>query len=334
MANELAVIDVEPVTQVVALTREGLAAAAEQVKLLQEYFFSTLVEGIDYGNIPGIPKPCLFQPGAITLAQAARVRPHYDLLEGCVVDFTTPLVYYAVRCTLLRMSDGWALGEGMGACSSEERKYKYRSGKENADRAELANTILKMAEKRAFVDAVSKLTGASRFVTQDMEDIRANEEAKPPTATPASAPPVSADKQKVPCPRGCGGFIIAKTVKATGKTFYGCSNFQSALKCRATMTHAEYDIATGGTGEKPVEATKPAPPPEVEPDLAIDTIWRQTWRLQLVPLSLGEDQVRHDLGRLFDGDLDRMPTKYRKRALERMKEMAGQGTTEDPYKDQ
>ncbi len=166
-----------------------------------------------------------------------------------------------------------------------------------------------------------------KTLRQDAEQEEKSEQPAP--ATPAQAPPVSPEKQKVPCPRACGGWIVKKTAR-NGNEFYGCTGYQTPAKCRATMTHAEYNKAAGIT--EPEEAAKPAP--EAEPDLAIDTIWRQTWREQLVPLSLAEDQVRHDLGRLFDGDLDKMPTKYRKRALQRMRELAGQGSTEDPYKDQ
>jgi hypothetical protein len=59
-----------------------------------------------------------------------------------------------------------------------EKKYRYRKQKvngqdvqiENPDPADLQNTLIKMANKRAFVDAVLKATGASRYFSQDMED--------------------------------------------------------------------------------------------------------------------------------------------------------------------
>jgi hypothetical protein len=86
------------------------------------------------------------------------------------------------------------LGEGIGECSSNEEKYKWRKAydeewnatPENRRRikfgkykdkqvrtepADVANTILKMAKKRAQVDAVITCTAASDIFTQDIEDL-------------------------------------------------------------------------------------------------------------------------------------------------------------------
>ena len=41
----------------------------------------------------------------------------------------------------------------------------------NPDTADLVNTILKMATKRAYIAAVLNATGASEFFTQDLEDV-------------------------------------------------------------------------------------------------------------------------------------------------------------------
>jgi hypothetical protein len=45
---------------------------------------------------------------------------------------------------------------------------------ENANPADVFNTVLKMAKKRAFVDATITATASSDFFTQDLEDIRDN----------------------------------------------------------------------------------------------------------------------------------------------------------------
>jgi len=55
------------------------------------------------------------------------------------------------------------------------------------------NTILKMAKKRALVDAVLNTTGASQFFTQDMEDFK----APPPQPTPAPPHGTRAAQQAV-----------------------------------------------------------------------------------------------------------------------------------------
>ena len=51
---------------------------------------------------------------------------------------------------------------------------------ENDNPADCYNTVLKMAKKRALVDAVLTATAASDIFTQDLEDISANIVAKTP----------------------------------------------------------------------------------------------------------------------------------------------------------
>lgn len=51
-------------------------------------------------------------------------------------------------------------------------KYKDTEKSENPDIADVYNTVLKMAKKRALVDAVLTATAASDLFTQDIEDIR------------------------------------------------------------------------------------------------------------------------------------------------------------------
>jgi hypothetical protein len=70
------------------------------------------------------------------------------------------------------------VGSGVGFCSSLEDKYRYKSVWENnvkkqveiENHINLANTILKMAKKRCYVDATLSSTMASFIFTQDLED--------------------------------------------------------------------------------------------------------------------------------------------------------------------
>src|SRR5690606_23849470 len=59
---------------------------------------------------------------------------------------------------------GLVIGSGMGSCSSLESKYISRP-------RDLENTILKMAKKRAYVDATLSTFGLSDQFTQDVEDM-------------------------------------------------------------------------------------------------------------------------------------------------------------------
>ena len=85
--------------------------------------------------------------------------------DGSTV-FGTCVGFFEVEatCTIQGMN-----GEVLSRCSARcnNREAKYRS----LALFDIRNTILKMAEKRAFVSAVLIATGASDIFTQDIEDI-------------------------------------------------------------------------------------------------------------------------------------------------------------------
>ena len=68
------------------------------------------------------------------------------------------------------------VGEGFGSCNSREKSHWRKDPLAND------NTILKMAKKRAHVDAVLTGLGASNVFTQDLEDYE--EETQETTSKP------------------------------------------------------------------------------------------------------------------------------------------------------
>ena len=105
-----------------------------------------LKAGRDYDRLPNTSKPTLFKSGA-------------EILCGV-------LVMYEVKMTVYGKDDK-IVAEGIGSCNSKERKYL------RGDFATQLNTILKMAKKRAYVDAILTACHASKVFTQDIEDIAA-----------------------------------------------------------------------------------------------------------------------------------------------------------------
>lgn len=89
------------------------------------------------------------------------------------------LYRYVITCKLYRGDQ--QVGEGVGSCSSMETKY-IRAPRDSE------NTILKIAKKRAFVDAVLTTLGLSDRFTQDVEDIQSNK-----ATTDDSVPVVEAE---------------------------------------------------------------------------------------------------------------------------------------------
>lgn len=186
----------------------------EQIRRLQALVNTYLrpstpgkVDG-DYGIIPGTEKPTLLKPGADKLCDIYGLMPVYDFLAR-EVDYSAGFIAYEVRCRLVRRDSGVPVGEGAGACNSRESRYQdtvwwnergapprdlgwtetKKGGKwfrkvPNDNPADLVNTILKMAKKRALIDAVLSVTRSSGLFTQDLED-RLSESARP--ATPAQA---------------------------------------------------------------------------------------------------------------------------------------------------
>ena len=174
--------------------QEPLTAVAirAQVNLVQEVMQAVMKKDTHYGTIPGTPKPTLYKAGAEVLAATFRIAVSYE-----VVDLSTPdYVRYRVTATGTHQTTGYVMGAGMGECSSGEEKYKWRKavnanefaatpedkrrtkyGKSyNVDQvrtepADLANTILKMACKRAQVAMTLNVIAASDCFTQDIEDL-------------------------------------------------------------------------------------------------------------------------------------------------------------------
>jgi len=80
-------------------------------------------------------------------------------------------------------------------------KYKDAERQENPDIADTYNTVLKMAKKRALVDATITACAASDIFTQDIEDDEPKEDKAPPKSQPvpqAAAQPPAQETQAAP----------------------------------------------------------------------------------------------------------------------------------------
>ena len=103
----------------------AVRAAIETLKALRTFVAAELVEGVDYGEIPGTGKTkTLLLPGAQKIALYFNCYPTYEvqrieLGNGHLEVFTT--------CRLRHRGSETTAAEGMGSCSSMEKKYRYRS---------------------------------------------------------------------------------------------------------------------------------------------------------------------------------------------------------------
>jgi len=305
--------------------------AKQQLQSLREYFASVLEDGVDYAVIPGTKKPSLLKPGAETLAMALNAAPDFELTER-QIDWEAERAYLEFRCVLRSRSSGKVMGAGVGAVTTEEKRYKYqKDGKRVKDPLKNLNTLLKIGKKRAFVDAVLTVTGASRFFTQDLEDMPKGEVSNgtPPAARPA------VNGKDVACVK-CGDGIMERRVRrADGGVFYGCTNFP---QCKQTLDASEYEALVSNMAK---EATSKEPEPEIaEPVLepwerqgaAGTTAWQQVWRQTAETLGIASSVVEElAKDKCECDDIDKLSTSYRRRLMEMLEESAGGG---DPFAEQ
>ena len=171
-----------------------------QVQLIQEVMKAVMEKDVHYGVIPGTTKPTLYKPGSEKILSTFRIAAHPKEIE----DLSTPdEIRYRVKVYGVAMEDDHILfGVGIGECSSNEAKYKWRmpvcdeefnetpedrkrliwkkgyQDKPNYQQkqirtnpSDVANTILKMAKKRAQIDMTLTATAASDVFDQDLEDL-------------------------------------------------------------------------------------------------------------------------------------------------------------------
>lgn len=137
--------------------------AKERIKMLQAFVNEMMIPDVDYGIIPRCNKPSLFKSGAEKLCDIFGFSRYIEILNR-VENWEKGIFHYEVKAILVNKKTGLTETEGVGCCNSKESKYK------NQDSFSIVNTILKMAKKRALIDAVLSATRSSGIFTQDVED--------------------------------------------------------------------------------------------------------------------------------------------------------------------
>lgn len=175
------------------LTSEEIRA---NVNLIQKVLRSVMKKDVHFGVIPGTQKNTLYKPGAEKILSTFRIAAGEPVIE----DLTADEIRYRVTVKGVHQVTNHFLGAGIGECSSGEEKYKWRRpvcAEEWTDTAEdrrrevwkkvegeavklkqvrinptdVANTVLKMAHKRALVAMTLVVTAASDVFNQDIEDL-------------------------------------------------------------------------------------------------------------------------------------------------------------------
>lgn len=283
MENEIARYD---------MTQDAMtpATVVNQVQLIQHVMEKVMKDGEHYGVIPGCgKKPSLLKAGAEKLSLTFRLSPSYEVNQK---DLPNGHREYYVKCTLTHIPTGSVFGEGVGACSTMEGKYKFRTGEveftgkpvpkdywtnrdinliggkgfstkkndkgqweivkagekvEHDNPADYYNTVLKMAKKRAHVDAVLTATAASDIFTQDVEDMPEviNVTPKDVVDVKPEMPPPSLPRQHEEPPESLG----QEPPKDYDETFVKIEKVESKTGTTNGKPWKAYFITTA-TGEK------------------------------------------------------------------------------------
>lgn len=198
--------DGTPTQDVTALAPSFVGSGAEfqrRMAALEQFVRTYLREGEDYGLIPGTRKPTLFKSGAEKLCDIYGFTSEIIVLDK-LEDWERGRFSYTIIATLRSKRTGLIETQGIGNCNSLEARYRYvwlsesrippgtdlkklPHQRKKGDRGSFTvyrvptedpfsqvNTILKMAKKRALVDAVLSATRSSGLFSQDVEDLRAN----------------------------------------------------------------------------------------------------------------------------------------------------------------
>jgi hypothetical protein len=256
-----------------------VAEVRQNINLIQEAMKATMKRDVHFGVIPGCGKPSLYKAGAEVIMALFKLST-----DPIITDLSKDgEIRYQVKVNVTHR-DTTFVGSGIGECSSGEEKYSWRAAlcQEEFDSfpetmrrikfkkyqgnisqvnqvrvspSDMANTILKMAKKRALIDAVLTATGASDIFSQDIEDLpegyipqetapeapdpketvaEPEKTQNPPVETSNSTVPEELKKEGIECEGNCGAIITNKKVidfsksKFSGKVY--CYNCQKDKK--------------------------------------------------------------------------------------------------------
>lgn len=187
MSNEINALSIIDTVEI-----DNIANTMAKIQQMQNVVQKTLKKGHDFGEVPGTSKPTLLKPGGEKICMLFGLNPEYEFLQ-ITEDYDKEFFSYNIRCTLFR--NGQPVAQGVGSCNSKEKKYRFINVDEipenyigqseqftdkygrtkykinNPDICSIVNTILKMAKKRAFIDAVLQVASLSEVFTQDIEDM-------------------------------------------------------------------------------------------------------------------------------------------------------------------
>lgn len=244
---------------------QHISATMQKIAGFQAVVQKTLKKDHDYGIIPGTGnKPTLLKPGAEKILMLMGLTSEYEVVEK-VQDYEKGFFAFTVKCRLskgnllvteglghantkeARYSNRWVterkLPDGIDkdALQSREREGKYGPYKEylveNLDTFTLVNTVLKMAKKRAQVDAALTVASLSEIFSQDLEDLAMDDPQETPVKQ-GKAPKAQPNK-KGSTVRNPQGLVFAQVAKWAEETGF---SVEEALETAREILRTSYGV--------------------------------------------------------------------------------------------
>jgi hypothetical protein len=155
-------VEVNAISIIDAVNLQAIQQTMQKIASFQAIVQKTLKPNHDYGIIPGTgDKPTLLKPGAEKILMLFGLTSEFEEIER-VQDYENGFFAFTIKCILSK--NGQKVTEGVGHANTREKKYVKQ------DPYSIANTILKMAKKRALIDATLTVAALSEIFTQDLED--------------------------------------------------------------------------------------------------------------------------------------------------------------------
>jgi hypothetical protein len=217
----------QEVTTIEELLPQTTGEIKLQIQRIQEIHRSVMIKDVHYGQIPGTHKDTLYKAGSELLLTTFRIAVDPDIEDLSTDDeirYRVTLRGIANAEMKMDTISGVLVGAGVGEASTNEEKYKWKGAMElefdhadperrrikygwrwgdqrgekvetttkqvRTNPADLANTVLKMAKKRAQVDLCLTALAASDVFDQDLDD------SLPPGAQPEAHPKAQTEAPK------------------------------------------------------------------------------------------------------------------------------------------
>ncbi len=126
----------------------------------------TLRRDVDFGKPNAkLKQPVIYKGGCENIRKMYRVFDRYELIDN-IKDHENGFFYFMFKCSLVAVHENRdiVVAEGYGSANTREANVGNASG------FDVANSKLKIARKRAMVDAVITMAGLSSIFTQDIEN--------------------------------------------------------------------------------------------------------------------------------------------------------------------